>query len=97
MKGTIKKKTDRGFGFISRTDSSDDLFFHSNNLKGVSFDELEEGTAVTFEIENGQKGPAAINVQVVQDDSGDNQTEETEASEDETEEKSNEKEVENGE
>lgn len=62
MNGTIKKKTDRGFGFISREGEAKDLFFHSTDLKGVTFDELKEGDAVTFEVEDGPKGPAAKNV-----------------------------------
>lgn len=62
MKGTIKVKMDKGYGFISREGESKDLFFHSNDLKGVSFDELQVGDVVTFEIVNGQKGPSAKNV-----------------------------------
>ncbi len=65
MTGTIKKKTDKGFGFISREGESKDLFFHSNDLNGVSFDQLQEGETVSFEIEQGPKGPSAKNVQVV--------------------------------
>ncbi|KKS62581.1 MAG: Cold shock-like protein, partial [Candidatus Collierbacteria bacterium GW2011_GWE2_42_48] len=41
MNGTIKTKTDKGFGFISRNGETKDLFFHSNNLVGVTFDELQ--------------------------------------------------------
>ena len=62
MTGTIKRLTDKGFGFISREGEEKDLFFHSNDLSGVSFDELKVGDAVTFEVEQGQKGPAAKNV-----------------------------------
>ena len=54
--------TDRGFGFISREGEAKDLFFHSKELKGVTFDELREGDAVTFEVTEGEKGPAATNV-----------------------------------
>ena len=64
MNGTIKKKTDRGYGFIA-ADGGKELFFHSNGLVGVSFDELQEGDSVTFETENTDKGPAAVNVQRV--------------------------------
>lgn len=60
--GTIKTKKENGFGFISREGETKDLFFHSNNVVGISFEELKEGDTVTFEIENGQKGPAAVNV-----------------------------------
>ncbi|MDD3101943.1 MAG: cold shock domain-containing protein [Patescibacteria group bacterium] len=62
MNGTIKTLTDRGFGFISREGETKDLFFHSKNLVGVTFAELKVGDAVTFEVEQGDKGPAAINV-----------------------------------
>ncbi len=61
MQGTIKKLTDKNFGFISQ-DGGDDLFFHANNLEGVGFDELREGDTVTFEVEETPKGKAAINV-----------------------------------
>ncbi|KKS94826.1 MAG: Cold shock-like protein [Candidatus Collierbacteria bacterium GW2011_GWB1_44_6] len=64
MTGTIKKKTDKGFGFISREGEEKDLFFHSNDLQGVTFDQLQEGAKVTFEIEQGPKGPSAKNVQL---------------------------------
>ncbi len=59
--GTIKKLTDKGFGFIT-TDNSKDLFFHANALQGVSFDDLYEGQKVTYTEGQGQKGPCAENV-----------------------------------
>ena len=63
MQGTIKKKvSDRGFGFISREGEAKDLFFHSKDLQGVTFEELNEGDMVNFEIVDGDKGPAAQNV-----------------------------------
>lgn len=62
MKGTIKTLTPRGFGFISREGETKDLFFHSKELKGVTFDELKVGDVVTFEVANGEKGPSAVNV-----------------------------------
>jgi CspA family cold shock protein len=62
MEGTIKTLTDRGFGFISREGESKDLFFHSKELKGVTYDELKVGDTVTFDVINGEKGPAATNV-----------------------------------
>ena len=64
MNGTIKKKTDRGFGFISREGEVKDLFFHSTDLSGVTFDELQEGAAVTFDVVEGEKGPSAKNVKL---------------------------------
>ncbi len=62
--GTIKRLTDKGFGFID-TGGSKDLFFHSNDLEGVSFDELREGQTVSFTEGRGQKGPCAENVKPV--------------------------------
>jgi CspA family cold shock protein len=62
MNGTIKTLTDRGFGFISREGEEKDLFFHSKELNGVTFDELKVGDQVTFEVVNGEKGPAAVGV-----------------------------------
>ena len=62
MTGTIKKLTDKGFGFITAADLGKDLFFHGNSLVGVSFEELREGDAVSFEMEETPKGPSAVNV-----------------------------------
>ena len=63
MTGTIARiVSDRGFGFIKPSDGGDDLFFHARSLMGVEFDDLKEGETVTFDVENGPKGPAAANV-----------------------------------
>ena len=62
MKGTIARVTDRGFGFITPENGDKDIFFHANELNGITFDELHEGDAVTFELANGPKGPAATNI-----------------------------------
>ena len=62
MNGTIKTKTDKGYGFISRDGETKDLFFHSSDLNGVDFDGLQVGAAVTFDVEDGEKGPSAKNV-----------------------------------
>jgi CspA family cold shock protein len=59
--GTIKRLTDRGFGFIDTGDGKD-MFFHMSNVEGVSFEELKEGQKVTFETGQGPKGPRAENV-----------------------------------
>jgi cold shock protein len=59
--GTIKKLTDKGFGFI-KTDGVKDLFFHSKNVQGVTFDQLQEGQKVSFTEGQGPKGPCAENV-----------------------------------
>ncbi len=62
MTGTIKTLTDKNFGFISREGEAKDLFFHANDLQGVAFSELKVGDMVSFDVEEGQKGPAAKNV-----------------------------------
>ena len=62
MTGTIKTLSDRGFGFIAREGEVKDVFFHSKELKGVTFDELKVGDKVTFEVVDGEMGPAAVNV-----------------------------------
>ncbi len=48
-KGTIKKLMDRGFGFIQPESGGGDIFFHSNDLEGVEFNNLKEGAEVEFE------------------------------------------------
>ena len=63
MTGIIKRLTDKGFGFITAEGLAKDLFFHSNSLVGVTFDELKEGDAVSFETEESPKGLNATNVQ----------------------------------
>jgi CspA family cold shock protein len=63
MTGTIKRLTDKGFGFITAEGLEKDLFFHSNSLVGVTFDELREGDTVSFETEESPKGLNATNVQ----------------------------------
>ena len=61
--GTIKRLVrDRGFGFISREGSDKDLFFHSKELEGVAFEELQEGDNVQFEVAESPKGPNAVKV-----------------------------------
>jgi cold shock protein len=60
--GTIARVTDRGFGFIAMEGDAKDVFFHSNELNGVQFNDLKEGDKVTFEIAEGPKGLNAVNV-----------------------------------
>jgi CspA family cold shock protein len=62
--GTIKKVTQKGFGFID-TESGEDLFFHSSNLEGVTFEQLQEGQRVSYTEGRGEKGPRAENVKLV--------------------------------
>jgi CspA family cold shock protein len=59
--GTIKKLTDKGFGFIN-TGSAKDLFFHSKSVQGCTFEDLQEGQKVSFTSGQGPKGPCAENV-----------------------------------
>lgn len=62
--GTIKKLMEKGFGFITVPGRQKDLFFHSNSLLGVTFDELHEGDKVTFDLGDSPKGPCAENVRL---------------------------------
>lgn len=59
--GTIKKLTDKGFGFID-TQNGKDLFFHSSNVEGISYQDLHEGQRVSYNEGSGPKGPRAENV-----------------------------------
>lgn len=60
--GTIARLTDKGFGFIAREGQDKDVFFHSNNLVGVTFADLKTGDKVSFEVEESPKGLNAVNV-----------------------------------
>lgn len=62
QEGTVAKKTEKGFGFIKRDNQEKDLFFHSNELQNISFDALQEGDRVSFEVGDSPKGPNAVNV-----------------------------------
>jgi len=65
-KGTIKRLMDRGFGFI-KTEQEEELFFHSNSLEGVEFNNLSEGQEVEFEKGQGRDGrPAAVKVKLTE-------------------------------
>jgi len=52
----------KGYGFIAREDNEKDVFVHSSAAKAANLD-LNEGDALTFEVENGEKGPSAVNLQ----------------------------------
>jgi CspA family cold shock protein len=63
MKGTIKTLVvEKHFGFITPEDGSKDVFFHESGLQGVQFSELKSGDVVSFDVEESEKGPRAINV-----------------------------------
>ncbi len=61
QEGTIARLTDRGFGFIAR-EGENDIFFHSNELVGVQYNDLKVGDKVTFEVTEGPKGLSATKV-----------------------------------
>jgi cold shock protein len=61
--GTIKKLTDKGFGFIDG--ERGDLFFHMSALEGTTFEQLHEGQVVEYEEGRGPKGPRAESVRPV--------------------------------
>ncbi len=54
-KGTIRRLTDRGFGFI-KTEQEEDLFFHRSELQGVEYNSLREGQEVEYEVGKGKNG-----------------------------------------
>jgi CspA family cold shock protein len=63
--GTVKWFNDKkGFGFIEQEDGPD-VFVHHSAINATGFKSLREGDKVTFDVEQGQKGPAAANVTVV--------------------------------
>ncbi|MEX0703222.1 MAG: cold shock domain-containing protein [Planctomycetales bacterium] len=62
--GTIKRLTDKGYGFID-TGSGKDIFFHMSSLEGVRFEDLHEGQTVSYEAGHGPKGARAESVRPV--------------------------------
>lgn len=61
--GTVKWfNSEKGFGFIER-ENGDDVFVHFSAIQGDGFKTLEEGQAVTFDVEDGNRGPQATNVE----------------------------------
>ena len=63
--GTVKWFSDKkGYGFIEQ-ENGPDIFVHHSGIGGAGFKSLNEGDRVTFDIEEGQKGPAAVNVTVI--------------------------------
>ena len=65
MQGTIKRVVrEKGFGFILSPDGKD-VFFHRNGLQRMDFEDLQKGTTVEFDVEQGAKGPRAANVRPI--------------------------------
>ncbi len=61
--GTVKWFNDaKGFGFITPTDGSKDVFVHHSAIEGSGFKSLAEGQKVSYELQQGPKGPSAANV-----------------------------------
>ena len=66
MTGIVKWfNADKGFGFITPDDGSKDVFVHFSAIQDNGFKTLAEGQNVEFEIQDGQKGPAAVNVTAI--------------------------------
>jgi CspA family cold shock protein len=65
LNGTIKRLNSKGFGFIAATDGAE-YFFHSSACSGSRFEDLREGQAVTFQRDEGPKGPRGENVRVAE-------------------------------
>jgi CspA family cold shock protein len=64
--GTVKWfSDDKGYGFITPDDAGKDLFVHHSAIAGSGFRSLAEGAKVSYDAEQGKKGPAAANVQLI--------------------------------
>lgn len=63
IRGTVKWfNAEKGFGFITPENGSKDVFVHFSAIQGTDYRTLDEGQRVEFSVEDGQKGPSAVNV-----------------------------------
>ena len=66
LKGKVKWfNCTKGYGFIEREDKEKDVFVHSSAVRDAGLKFLNEGDALTFEVENGDKGPSAVKLQKI--------------------------------
>ena len=66
LKGKVKWFNGaKGYGFIEREDKEKDVFVHSSVVRDAGLNQLDEGQEVTFEVEEGEKGPSAISLKTV--------------------------------
>lgn len=64
--GTVKFfSNEKGYGFITPDEGGKDLFVHHTNIAGEGFKSLDDGAKVSFEAQEGKKGPEAVNVQTI--------------------------------
>ena len=61
LKGKVKFYNDKGYGFITNTETGKDIFFHHTGL----LDKVQADDLVEYEVEEGERGPKAVNVQLV--------------------------------
>jgi cold shock CspA family protein len=65
--GTIKKKFEKGYGFIQEEDSEKDMFFHAREVVDPGFEKLRIGISVNYLIGKSKKGPEAISIVAIPD------------------------------
>jgi CspA family cold shock protein len=66
IKGKVKWfNGSKGYGFIERDDKQKDVFVHMSAVKDAGIDYLDEGDVLTFDIEDGKKGPSAVNLKKI--------------------------------
>lgn len=68
MIGKVKTLTEKGYGFIQMGKGEKDMFFHLRNLHGVNFTDLQVGDELEFDVEQGDKGAYAVNIERAPED-----------------------------